>query len=207
MTIGLINYGSGNYRSVRNALEYIKTDFVEVSQASELEGVSKIILPGVGAFNAVMKKLAERKLLEQLRVNVLERKKLFLGICVGLQILADIGEEFTETAGLGFIGGRVTSIPAKHLGLPVPHIGWSEVNYKEGCPLFNGIGQGASFYFVHSFHFEPSYKTQLEAWCHYGEQTSACIGRDNIWGVQFHPEKSQRDGLRLLQNFSQMSPL
>ncbi len=200
-SIGLINCGSGNYGSVRNALRFLGLDPLEVRRPAELDGCRAIILPGVGAFPTVMHRLRDAGLDDAIRRNVQERAKPFLGICVGMQVLADTGDEFGPTRGLGLIPGSVEPLrPAA--GHRVPHIGWNSVRPARACPLFDGLGGEPSFYFVHGFAFRTRHPEHTAATADHGGRFVAAVRRDNIFGVQFHPEKSQRDGLALLRRFA-----
>lgn len=203
--IGIINYGAGNYKSVYNALEYLNVNFVGICKPSELKGVTHIILPGVGAFKAVFDQLEKLGFIEALKNEVLYLRKFFLGICVGMQILATIGTEFEDSIGLNYIPGKVVAIGAGKFNLPVPHIGWNEVTIHRHSLLFNDIENDASFYFVHGFHFVPESSEHLISTCLYGSRLTASVEKENIFGVQFHPEKSQLNGLQLLKNFASLS--
>lgn len=202
--IGLINYGAGNFTSVRNALEHLQLDFVEVDRPSQMDLVDRLVLPGVGAFAAAMRKLEMLSLVEHLRHQVTEECKPFLGICVGMQILAEIGHEFEVCRGLGLVEGAVEMIPAAEVELPVPHMGWNELTIERTCSLFAGMPKNPAFYFVHSFQLNPTDSQAIIATSEYGGPITACVQKANIFGVQFHPEKSQRDGLQLLKNFAEM---
>ncbi|MDP7019167.1 MAG: imidazole glycerol phosphate synthase subunit HisH [Pirellulaceae bacterium] len=202
--IGLLNCG-GNFASVRNALVHLGVDPIEVAHPETLERTSHLILPGVGSFPGAMKQLHEMQLVEPLREHVVSRQKPFLGICVGMQVLADTGFEFEQTEGLGFIAGQVGQISAAEHNLSVPHIGWNELTIHRDHPLMAHLPPSPSFYFVHSFALQPSDATVTVADCNYGDAITACVQRDNICGVQFHPEKSQRDGLQLLKNFCEFA--
>jgi glutamine amidotransferase len=203
-TIGLVNCGSGNYGSVRNALRFLGLEPLEVRRPADLDDCQAIILPGVGAFPAVMRRLREAGLDGPIRRNALDRLKPFLGICVGMQVLADTGEEFGPTPGLGLIPGSVEPLrPAP--GHRVPHIGWNAVRPARACPLFDGPGDEATFYFAHGFAFRPARAGHIAATTDHGGPIVAAVQRDNIFGVQFHPEKSQRDGLALLRRFAALA--
>ena len=201
--LGLVNYGSGNYQSVCNALDFLSIDYLEIKTARDIANVSHIVLPGVGAFNDCMNRLEGTNLLDDLKREVLKNKKLFLGICVGHQILMSWGTEFEEKEGLGWIPGITKKLaPKDHL--PVPHIGWTEVNHNGANELFKNINSGATFYFVHSYHTATEDNEDILATARYGDDFAAAIQRDNVFGVQFHPEKSQENGLQLLKNFSEL---
>ena len=201
--LGLVNYGSGNYQSVCNALDFLLIDYLEIKTAHDIANVSHIILPGVGAFNDCMNRLGDTNLLQDLKREVLENKKLFLGICVGHQILMSLGTEFEEKEGLGWIQGTTKKLVTMD-HLPVPHIGWTEVNYGRDNELFKNIDSGSTFYFVHSYYVEIKHSEDILATARYGDDFVVAIQRENIFGVQFHPEKSQENGLQLLKNFSEM---
>ena len=200
-TIGLIDYGAGNFTSVRNALEYLNLTFIEVREAGEFKKATHLILPGVGAFASAMRKLEALKMIDHLQENVLIERKPFLGICVGMQILASLGQEFGTHSGLGFIQGTVEKIDADVYGLPLPHIGWNKLNLPRSCSLFAHMSQEPVFYFVHSYHLLPVARNVVVATCQYGVEVVAAVEKENIYGVQFHPEKSQNVGLQLLRNF------
>jgi len=199
--VGLINYGSGNFMSVFNALTYLDINTIQIKKPDDFKNVTHIILPGVGTFAALMKQLKNLNLIEAMKHHVLKLQKPYLGICVGMQILATLGYEYQECNGLDYIQGEVIKIPAQDYKLRLPHIGWNDVIYKKSCPLFSDIKNKASFYFVHSYYFVPKNNSDIVANCMYGFELTACVGKDNIYGVQFHPEKSQRNGLQILQNF------
>lgn len=200
--IGLIDYGAGNFTSVYNALQFLGLDVIRVTASEQMEQVSRIILPGVGAFASAMRKLESLRLVDELRLQLTEYHKPFLGICVGMQVLATLGREFEDYHGLGFIPGVVERIPAEQHGNLLPHIGWNELTLTRPSLLFAGMPEKPIFYFVHSFHLQPQVPDSILATCKYGVDVVAVVEHDNIYGVQFHPEKSQHDGLRLLKNFA-----
>ena len=201
-TIGLIDYGAGNFFSVRNALHHLELDVVEVRETSQFAQVTHLILPGVGAFAAAMHRLEERNLIDGLKEQVLVKQKPYLGICVGMQILASTGREYVVYPGLGFIQGTVDKIDVESYDLRLPHIGWNELNLLRSSPLFACMSSTPVFYFVHSYHLVPKEESVIVATCEYGAKVVAVVEMDNIHGVQFHPEKSQHDGLQLLRNFA-----
>jgi glutamine amidotransferase len=201
---GLLNYSSGNYGSVRNALLHLGIEPLEITRPEQMREASHLVLPGVGAFPAAMDRLAQLDLIDELREQVVVQKKPFLGICIGMQILAEVGLEFGERQGLGFLRGRVERIDAESRGLRTPHMGWNQLVPRKDSPLLADLPTPSSFYFVHSFHLRLHDPADAAATCEYGGEITACVQRDNIFGVQFHPEKSQRDGLRLLRNFSRL---
>jgi len=197
----IIDYGMGNLFSVQNALRVLKADAVISKDPEDLKNASHIILPGVGAFPDGMKNLKASGFVEILKREVLENKKPFLGICLGMQMLASIGEEHVKTEGLGLIPGAVRSFQVPEKEFRIPHVGWNDAYPTEaGKVLFDGVDQNV-FYFVHSYHFVPDDTSTVAAWCDYGECFVAAVRKDNIFGVQFHPEKSQKNGLMVLENF------
>lgn len=206
-TIALIDYGSGNIHSAARALRVAandakKTREIKVTSDPEaLRQADRIVLPGVGHFADCMEKLSAKDgLIEALEAEVLTGDKPFLGICVGMQLMATRGLEDGDTPGLGWIPGTVARIaPAGNL--PVPHMGWNEIRAERDHPLLAGMGDGAHVYFVHSYAMQADDPAHVLATTDYGGAVSACIGRDNLFGTQFHPEKSQATGLRLLSNF------
>lgn len=197
--IDIIDYGMGNLRSVRNALERFGCDVRISSDAAALSGADALILPGVGAFGEAMSNLQQRKLVEPLRRAVLDEGVPLLGICLGMQLLADSSEERGNFSGLSLIPGHVRQLAVAQ-PLRLPHIGWNGVSISKRAPLFNEIQDGGSFYFVHSYWFECDSK-YVSGVTDYGGDITAAVQRARIFGVQFHPERSQRKGLRLLRNF------
>lgn len=201
--ICILDYGSGNVGSVYNLFHHIAGNVIVSNLASDVADASHIVLPGVGAFGAAMRKVNQTLPLRQLESSVLDGGKPFLGICVGMQILATRGTEFGEHDGLGWIGGTVDRLKVGEL--PLPHIGWNNVDVKAPTPLFEGLGESPDFYYVHSFAFDAQSSASVIATTEFGQQFTAAVRRDNILGVQFHPEKSQTAGLRLARNFIAMS--
>lgn len=201
----IIDYGSGNLQSVFNALELVKKPSCQViisNNPDDLKSATHIILPGVGAFSDCISGLkAIPKMVEELQMQVLKNKKPFLGICVGMQLLADFGFEHGKNSGLGFIAGNVVEIDNQNKSLKVPHIGWNDIAIRKNHPILDGINDGEHFYFVHSFHFIPENQNDILAIVDYGTQITAILAKDNIIATQFHPEKSSSAGLKLLKNF------
>ncbi|OGC86108.1 imidazole glycerol phosphate synthase, glutamine amidotransferase subunit [Candidatus Adlerbacteria bacterium RIFCSPHIGHO2_02_FULL_54_18] len=196
--IAVVDYGMGNVASVRNALALLGAEAIITARAEDFERATHIILPGVGAFPDGMRELWERGLIPVLRREVLENQKPFLGICLGMQLLAEAGEEGGDTKGLGFIAGKTRKLTVA--GLRLPHIGWDDVTSAPGARLFADI-DSRDFYFVHSYVMEPADSAAIAATCTYGEAFAAAVQKDNIFGVQFHPEKSQKAGIAVLRNF------
>lgn len=201
--VGLVDYGAGNYTSVRNALRHIGADVDPVRTPADLERQTHVVLPGVGAFAACMRRLESAALVEPLQARIADRDRPFLGICVGMQLLAAIGREFEDYPGLGAIEGEVTRLPVDG-ELRLPHIGWNTVTLRDGAPLFAGLGDAPTFYFVHSYHLVPENADVIAATCEYGSQVTAAVRNGSVYGVQFHPEKSQQAGLGLLRNFLEL---
>ena len=205
--IALIDYGSGNLRSAEKALAWAGADVAVTSDAEAIAGADRIVLPGVGAFGDCMHGLsAIPGMIEALRKSVFERGTPFLGICVGMQLLASIGHEFGDHAGLGWIEGEVDKLAPSDPALKIPHMGWNEITVPCPHPLFAGIAPGAHAYFVHSYAMTPHDPAHVLATADYGGAFAAAVGRDNIAGTQFHPEKSQAVGLTLLSNFLEWRP-
>ncbi|MSR70995.1 imidazole glycerol phosphate synthase subunit HisH [Candidatus Kaiserbacteria bacterium] len=197
--IAIVDYGMGNVASVRNALALLGEEGLVTASAEDFARATHIILPGVGAYPDGMRELHERGLVAVLQKEVLENKKPFLGICLGMQLLTERGEEGADTEGLGFIAGKTRKL-AVTPDLRLPHIGWDDVAPAPDARLFAGI-ESRDFYFVHSFVVEPVDPAVTSAACTYGETFAAAVQKDNIFGVQFHPEKSQQAGLAILRNF------
>ena len=195
----VVDYGMGNLRSVAKALERVGLENRVSSKPQDIENSSAIVVPGVGAFGDAIRHLDERGLLEPI-VKSIERGKAYLGICLGLQILFDKGFEFGEHNGLGILRGKVIRFEKKE-GFKIPHMGWNQIwkNKREG--LFSNIKNGEYFYFVHSFYVKPKDNNIVASTTDYSVEFVSSVQKDNIWAVQFHPEKSQKVGLKLLQNF------
>lgn len=204
--IAIIDYGAGNLQSVFNAVKTIGFDPVVTDDYKQVEKADVIIAPGVGSFADCFGNLQKIHMVETLREMVLQKKKPFLGICIGLQLLAKKSYEFGEHEGLGWINGRVIRINDQKKDIRVPHMGWNSVDIQRPGGLFAGFEGRPSFYFVHSYFFqvEDSDKDVVTSTCQHGDLITASVQKDNIFAVQFHPEKSQDNGLKLLSNFFQM---
>ena len=200
MRVAVVDYGLGNLRSVAGAVERLGHEPVVTADASELERADKLILPGVGAFGDGMRNLRERRLVEPLNRLVRNEGRPLLGLCLGAQLLCRGSDEFGEHEGLGWLDAWARRIPAGN-GLRVPHVGWNELRQVRESPLFAGIESGALFYYVHSYHLVADDPELVKGETDYGEPLTAVVERANVFGTQFHPEKSQRDGLSLLGNF------
>ncbi len=202
--LGIIDYGAGNLSSVRNSFAAAGYEGALVRSPGALDGLSHLVLPGVGAFGDCAEALRGQGLADALRDWILRDDKPFLGICVGYQVLFESGEESPGVPGLGIFRGRVRRFsPAP--GLKVPHMGWNAVQPADpSSPLWQGMGESPYFYFVHSFYPEPEDATLIAARCDYGTRFAAAIRHGRSIATQFHPEKSQRLGLRLLHNFMTM---
>jgi len=196
----IIDYKSGNTRSVYNAINNLKVNVKISSNINDIKKSSAIILPGVGSYNQCMELLKKNGLLDVLYEEVIVNKKLFLGICVGMQILSDFGLENKKTKGLGWIAGEVKKIDVGQ-NYVLPHMGWNNLIIKKNSLLLKNLINDPTFYFVHSFAINPKDKSLITSTCDYGEQIISSIEKDNIFAVQFHPEKSQYNGLTLLKNF------
>lgn len=198
--IGIINSGISNLTSVYNAIKFIGYNAEVVNESHKLSNYSHIILPGVGAFGQGMTNLIEKGFVNELDEIVLKGNPI-LGICLGMQLLGELGEEFGTNKGLGFIPGIISKIDVKDSKLILPHVGWNTINQKKKCNLLYGIKEDASFYFVHSFAFADPNTDYMVATCSYGVEIPAIVQKDNVYGTQFHPEKSQKSGLQILKNF------
>ncbi|KJR49553.1 Imidazole glycerol phosphate synthase amidotransferase subunit [Desulfosporosinus sp. I2] len=198
--IGIVDYGRGNLRSVEKALEKVGYQAKIMNDPQELSEVDGLILPGVGAFADAMGALKIMDWIEPL-TQFAHSGRPFLGICLGMQLLFEIGEEHGEHAGLGLLAGRVIKFPP---GGKVPHMGWNSLNFEQSSRLLDGIPNQSDFYFVHSYYADPSESRDIIATSDYGIVFPAVVGRENVWGAQFHPEKSSPWGLKLLTNFGKL---
>jgi glutamine amidotransferase len=211
--VALIDYGSGNLRSAEKALARAAAEhgtghtIVVTADPEIVAGAERIVLPGVGAFADCMRGLGALPGMRTALDNaVLARGVPFLGICVGMQLLASVGREFGDHPGLGWIPGEVVRLAPADAALKIPHMGWNELRILQPHPLLADVAPGDNVYFVHSFELRPRDPAHLLATTDYGGELTACVGRDNIVGVQFHPEKSQAVGLALLRKFLAWQP-
>ena len=198
--ISIVDYGAGNLKSVANALAYLGEESRVTRDPAELERSAAVILPGVGAFPAGMDKLRASGLDRQVAEQ--GRKKPVLGICLGMQLLLERGEEIRPCPGLGVLKGRAARIPT---ALKLPHIGWNTLAFPNPCPLFRGLEEGTAVYFVHSFSAQDTDPGQVAAVTDYGGPVTAALWKGNFFGCQFHPEKSGEAGLAILRNFVALS--
>lgn len=203
--IALLDYGSGNLRSVEKALRHVGADVQLVTRPEEISAASAVVLPGVGAFDDCLNAMRRQELLAAVR-EFIQSGHPFLGICVGYQALFEKSEEFNScAAGLEIFKGRVVRF-ADRPGLKIPQIGWNEVQLtRPDCPLYRGIPSGSHFYFVHSFYPQPVDDAIVATRTVYGEAFASSIWKGNVFATQFHPEKSQKMGLQLLKNFTDMA--
>ncbi|MBW8813719.1 MAG: imidazole glycerol phosphate synthase subunit HisH [Caulobacterales bacterium] len=209
-SVALIDYGSGNLRSAEKALVRAAEGRAEIVVTHDPERVAeadRVVLPGVGAFAACMAALSERSgVIEAMDAAVRQRGAPFLGICVGMQLMASRGHEFGVTPGLDWIAGDVRIIQPKGEGLKVPHMGWNTLDDVSDLPLLAEEKAGAPVYFTHSYAMYPEDDRDVAAWVDHGGRFPAAVARDNMAGVQFHPEKSQSAGLKLLADFLEWRP-
>jgi len=212
MLTAIIDYESGNLHSAEKAFQRMARELdagevVVTSDADVVARADRLVLPGDGAFPACAAELRGHKGIYDAMVEAVEQKgRPFLGICVGMQLMATKGHEYTETDGLGWVAGDVVRIEPSDSALKVPHMGWNDLVLESDHPVFDGVTSGDHAYFVHSYHFRVSDPAQRLAYVDYGQQVTAVIGRDTMVGMQFHPEKSQDVGLRMIGNFLTWAP-
>lgn len=199
--IAIIDYGMGNLRSVEKAFLKVGVDVTVTSQPETISRADGIVLPGVGAFRDCIQGLGGLELIDVI-VDSIKKGKPYLGICLGLQVLFSESEEFGRCRGLNIIRGKVVRFPSSRL--KVPHMGWNEVKIQRNNPLLEGIHDRSYFYFVHSFYVIPEDSSVISTTTDYGLDFTSMIWKDNIFAVQFHPEKSQSKGLRILKNFGKI---
>ena len=216
MTTAIVDYGSGNLRSAAKAFERAARDsghdqpILVTSDPAAVARADRVVLPGVGAFADCRRGLNEISgMVDALNETVRKRGRPFFGICVGMQLMAERGREYQVTPGLGWIAGEVDRIKPSDPGLKIPHMGWNTLNVRRQHPLLDGIPvgpDGLHAYFVHSYELKPANQNDLIAQSDYGGPLTAIVGRDTMVGTQFHPEKSQKLGLRLIANFLKWTP-
>jgi imidazole glycerol-phosphate synthase subunit HisH len=200
--IAIVDYGSGNQKSLYNLLKYLGYDPVITDEFSIIEKSEFLILPGVGSFSGLMTKLKNKNLIKILNEQVIIKKKKYLGICVGMQILVKKGYEFGECDGLGWIDGEVSKIISKNL--PLPHVGWNNIEKNKPHTLCSDLDNESDFYFVNSYSIKKYNNNDIIAFTNYNEKFPSIINKENIYGVQFHPEKSQVCGKIILKNFLEL---
>ena len=198
--IGIIDYGMGNLASVQNALNHLEVENKIISDPTALKNCEKLILPGVGAFRDSMQNIHDSGMYETFCQLVKEEKKPLLGICLGMQVLFEAGQEDGYTPGFGFLKGQV--IPMTNPSIRIPHIGWNQLEKAQDHPVFNNISDRPFVYFVHSYYASDMDSQDLLGYCHYGPyQIPGLVYHENVLGAQFHPEKSAEDGLKILKYF------
>ncbi|MBF0564078.1 MAG: imidazole glycerol phosphate synthase subunit HisH [Nitrospirae bacterium] len=215
--IVIVDYGMGNLRSVEKAFHKLGAQVLVTNNPEDIREASAVVLPGVGAFRDCMDNL-RRLSLDEAIVNAINQGKPYLGICLGLQILFEESEEFGTSKGLGVFGGKVVRFkPEKMQGenvsenintphtLKIPHMGWNVVNVKRKPAIFDSIGDGQYFYFVHSYYVAPKDEEIISGTTQYGVEFTSMVWKDNVFAIQFHPEKSQKVGLQLLENFCKLA--
>ncbi len=205
MNVTIVDYNSGNISSVINSFKEVAKDKVNISVTSNLAKIKssdKVVLPGQGSFKSCVDALNNiNGLVDTLNEFAIDKKKPLLGICVGLQMFADIGYEQTETKGLGWISGKVSKIDNQNGKFKLPHIGWNEIEIVKDSKIFKNIDNKSHMYFVHSYEFIPSDKNVISATTDYASNIVCSAEKENIFGTQFHPEKSDKMGLRIIENF------
>lgn len=201
--IAIIDYQMGNLRSVQKAFERVGFEATITDRPGDLEQASAVVLPGVGAFRDAIAQIRSRDLVEPIK-DVIDSGKPFLGICLGLQMLFDVSYEDGTYEGLGILPGEVVrfKLPPEY---KVPHMGWNEVSFRHRPPIFAGIEEGSHFYFVHSYYVVPKESDIIAIEANYPEPFCAAVWKDNLVATQFHPEKSQADGLQVLKNFAELT--
>lgn len=203
--ITIINYGSGNIRAIGNIYDKLSINYKIASSPKEVEGAQKIFLPGVGAFDETISMLDKTGFREVLDKEVLQNRVPVIGICVGMQILAESSEEGV-LPGLGYIKGKVKRIDESLLTQKpkLPHLGWNSIEIKRKNPLLNGVDEEFGFYFLHTYYFECENDSDILATTNYGTSFASAVNHNNVYGIQFHPEKSHNNGVTLLKNFASL---
>ena len=205
MNVTIVDYNSGNISSVINSFTEVAKGTVNLEVTSDLNKIKssdKVVLPGQGSFKSCIEALKSiNGLTDTLNEFVINKKKPLFGICVGLQMFADVGYEETETKGLGWISGKVSKIDNKNGEYKLPHIGWNQINIVKDSKIFKDVENNSHMYFVHSYEFIPEDKDVISATTDYSSKVVCSVEKDNIFGTQFHPEKSDKIGLKIIQNF------
>lgn len=203
--IDIVNYGMGNIRSITNALRFIGAEFEVISSPDKVRRSHKLILPGVGSFRTAIDNLQKQGLIDPLNQAVLKEKIPLLGICLGMQLLANDSDENGFTTGLGWIKANVRRFPGLNSDYKIPHTGFNTVSLNPSCrTLYSGLRDNVDFYFVHSYRMMCNDTDTVAGWTDYGERFVASVEHNNIYGTQFHPEKSQQNGLVVLRNFADL---
>ncbi len=200
--ITVVDYGASNLKSVEKAFKNLGHDVTITNDYKLIESADKLVLPGNGTFGDCVSNLKNLNIYDSIK-EFIAKERYFLGICIGMQVLADTGNEFGIHNGFGLIAGKVEKFELEKK-YKIPHIGWNMVKYNEGSKLFNGIDNNSHFYFVHSYHFDVEDKKNISSKTEYGIEFVSSIEYNNILGTQFHPEKSQKVGLKLLENFCKL---
>jgi imidazole glycerol-phosphate synthase subunit HisH len=204
MSIAIVDYGMANLRSVQKAFEQVGSGAQIVSQPEHLRMAEKLVLPGVGAFADAVRHLRKSGMAQPILEHI-DRGRPFLGICLGLQMLFDVGYEDGEHEGLGVLRGKCVRFDVDEtLGLKVPHMGWNQLYVQTSSPLMKGLSPGANVYFVHSYHAVPEDESVVATTTDYGRPFVSSVWRENIMATQFHPEKSQKVGLQILRNYAEL---
>ncbi|SUA99139.1 Imidazole glycerol phosphate synthase subunit HisH 1 [Pannonibacter phragmitetus] len=203
--IGIVDYGSGNISAIANIYKHLRIPCLVSGNPDELAGADRFILPGVGAFDTVMNDLGKLGIIDMLNEEVIGKGKMAMGICVGMQILANSSEE-GEGNGLGWVPGRVRRIDASRLNRApkLPHMGWNSITPADGQPIFTDVDAERGFYFLHSFYFDPDSSSDIISTVNYGGELACGVRRKNVFGFQFHPEKSHGNGLAIFKNFAEI---
>ena len=203
--IAIIDYGSGNLAAIANIYKHLKVPHQITADADAIRAADRYVLPGVGAFDATMRYLKQSGLVDLLNEQVLEKRKKVLGICVGMQILAEASEEGV-LSGLGWIRGQVKKIDVSRIasGPRLPHMGWNSVDLTKSSRLFNEVDVERGFYFLHSYYFGAAENEDVMATVEYGDSFPCAVNHDNVYGVQFHPEKSHANGVAIFRNFAEL---
>jgi len=200
MSVGILDYGSGNLLSVKNALEFLGASPVVCDSPESVATSSQIIIPGVGSFHDCIRAIRNRKLDSALN-DARQRNIPILGICMGMQVMATQGHEGGDVKGLGWFDADVIRLNPSDRTLSVPQVGWSEIKIKQNHPVLQGIAPQTDFYFVHSYYMQCTNPSDISAICLYGSEIPCAVAMNSVFAVQFHPEKSQDNGLKLLENF------
>lgn len=199
--VAIIHYGLGNIRSVYNALEHVGASPFVAKTPSDLKEADAAVLPGVGAFGDGMDYLNDNGWTPEILDYATVKQKPFIGLCLGMQLLASKGTEFGDRDGLGLIDGTVIKLTSPDRNIRIPHVGWNNIEAAPGKKMYEGIAAPLDYYFVHSFYLNTNDNSVVSGTCDHGQEFVASVEKDNVWGAQFHPEKSQRAGLGLLANF------